>query len=293
LYEKEEMYAGANQGGREMEVMNGNRVLNKKAVPSFFNMEEILNENMMLGKSIQKNSHFGPKNHVGQEELEESEGLDKSYNHFRSLALASYFKDNTTGNHLIKTSRYAGYLAKKHGLPSKEIKNISIAALVHDVGKIGIPESIINKPALLNRDEIETVRTHTTIGEKILGPSDSDFIKTAKAMALTHHERWDGKGYPFGISKHDIPLEGRICAVADVFEALTSKRSYKETMSADSAIQIIDSDRGKAFDPRVVDIFRTNIDGILKIKNSFDGKEAINVLSKSIFPQGNEICFVA
>ena len=139
---------------------------------------------------------------------------------------------------------------------------------MHDIGKIGIPDHILLKPNRLTDKEFDIVKTHTTIGGKILSNSNAKIIMLAEQIALSHHERWNGQGYPNGLSGKDIPLIGRIVAVADVFDALTSKRPYKKTFSLESAINIMKKERGQHFDPDVLDIFLANIDEIIKIMDN-------------------------
>jgi putative two-component system response regulator len=189
------------------------------------------------------------------------------------LVLAAEYKDEDTGDHIVRMSRYSALITEKLGLPSDEIQNIVYASPMHDVGKIGIPDHILMKPGKLTDDEFLIMQTHTSIGAKILINSESKILKTAEQIALTHHEKWNGKGYPQGLSGDKIPLVGRIVSLADVFDALTSKRPYKDPFSVEKAYEIIESEREKHFDPVVVDIFQRNFDEILKIKSEVDSME--------------------
>ena len=139
---------------------------------------------------------------------------------------------------------------------------IRAAAPMHDVGKIGIPDSILLKPGRLDEAEFEIMKRHTVIGAQILSDSPARVIQVARSIALTHHERFDGSGYPHGLAGSDIPVEGRIMALADVFDALTSKRPYKEAYPLEVALGIIDSERGRHFDPAVVDAFKAGLDEV-------------------------------
>ena len=193
--------------------------------------------------------------------------LQESYiDTIHRLALAAEYKDEDTGDHIKRMSRYCSLIAEKLDLPSKEVQNILYASPMHDVGKIGIPDSILIKPGKLTKEEFEIMKTHSIIGANILAYSESEIIQFAEQIALSHHEKWNGKGYPQGLSGDKIPLSGRIVGLADVFDALTSKRPYKDPFPVEKAIDIIKQERGEHFDPDVVDVFLENIDEILKIK---------------------------
>jgi putative two-component system response regulator len=195
------------------------------------------------------------------------------------LVLAAEYKDEDTGDHIVRIGRYSAFLSQKLGFSDREVQNILYAAPMHDVGKIGIPDSILMKPGKLTAEEFETMKAHTTIGAKLLADSRSEILQSAEKIALTHHEKWNGEGYPQGISGRKIPILGRIVSIADVFDALTSKRPYKEPYPVKEAIDIIEKERGKYFDPQVVDVFLEHIDEMLKIK------EEVNATKhKSIMP---------
>jgi putative two-component system response regulator len=170
------------------------------------------------------------------------------------LARAAEFRDDNTGQHTERVGQMAALLAKGMGLPDTQVSLIRRAAPLHDVGKIGIPDSILLKLGKLTADEFEIVKTHTTIGARILSGSRFTILRLAEEIALNHHERWDGEGYA-GIAGAAIPLAGRIVAVADVFDALTQKRPYKAAWPIDDAMAEIDRQRGKQFDPALVDAF--------------------------------------
>ncbi|WP_272701576.1 HD-GYP domain-containing protein [Desulfovibrio sp. Fe33] len=186
----------------------------------------------------------------------------------RRLCVAAEYKDSETGLHIIRMSGYCRVLARAAGLDREASDLLYNAAPMHDVGKIGIPDHILTKPAPLDPDEWEIMKTHTTIGAKILGEHDNRLLVTAQRIALTHHERWDGSGYPAGLAGEDIPVEGRIVALADVFDALTSTRPYKAAWPVDEASRYIREQRGKHFDPRLADHFLDNLDAILEIRES-------------------------
>ncbi len=171
------------------------------------------------------------------------------------LARAAEYKDEDTGEHIQRMSHYSTAIARKMGLSEEFLEHILFAAPMHDVGKIGIPDAVLKKPGKLDAAEWEIMRQHTVMGARILSGSSAEFMKLAEVIALAHHEKWDGKGYPQGIKGADIPLGGRIVALADVFDALTSKRPYKEPMPLEKAFAIITEGRGSHFDPEAVDAF--------------------------------------
>ncbi len=200
------------------------------------------------------------------------------------LALASLAetRDNETGNHILRTQRYVKALAvclQSHpdfaaNLDEAGIDLLYKSAPLHDIGKVGIPDHILLKPGKLAEEEFEIMKTHTTLGGSALKIAEdrlgnNSFLNLAREISLTHHERWDGNGYPKGISGEDIPISGRLMAVADVYDALISKRIYKEAFSHDKAKEIITDWRGKNFDPRVVDAFFESENEFLKIAGEF------------------------
>jgi putative two-component system response regulator len=185
------------------------------------------------------------------------------------LSRAAEFRDVNTGVHLKRMSQYSAAVARRLGLSERTIDAIVYAAPMHDVGKIGIPDSILLKPARLDRSEMKVMRMHTTIGMQILQGSTEGFMKLGEVIALTHHERWNGKGYPLGLSRTQVPLVGYITAIADVFDALTSTRPYKEAYSVDKSLSIIRAGREKRFHPDVADAFFDIIDEILAIKERY------------------------
>ena len=185
------------------------------------------------------------------------------------LSVASEYRDKDTGTHIRRVSHYCQAIARRLGLDEKTVEAILYAAPLHDLGKIGIPDRILSKPEKLVPVEIEIMKQHTVIGAKILAGSEADFIKLGAIIALNHHERWDGSGYPNGLSGNMIPIEGRIAAVADVFDALTSKRPYKEPFTLEKSLVIIKRWRESYFDPDVVDAFFDIQEEILSIKAKY------------------------
>jgi putative two-component system response regulator len=183
------------------------------------------------------------------------------------LGRAAEYKDNETGMHVMRMSHYSKVIALAYGHSAKDADALFLAAPMHDVGKIGIPDSIMLKPGKLTPEEIAIMQKHPEIGAEILGESDSDLIELAKVVAMTHHEKWDGTGYPKQLKGKDIPIEGRIVALADVFDALTSVRPYKEAWTVEKAIEFITSQKAQHFDPELVDLFVQELDKIVEIKN--------------------------
>ncbi len=146
---------------------------------------------------------------------------------------------------------------------------IRVAAPLHDVGKVGLPDSILFKPGKLSEEEFEEIKGHSVIGHLILGESKSEILNLGALIALTHHEKFNGTGYPAGLKGHDIPLVGRIAAICDVFDALTFERVYKSALPVDIALDILKEERGEHFDPELLDVFLSNIDEIVAIKEKF------------------------
>lgn len=171
------------------------------------------------------------------------------------LGRAAEYKDEATGTHIHRVSRYAAAVGGALGLSNEAVEGLIYATPMHDVGKIGIPDSILLKPGKLNAQEWEIMKQHTVIGARILERSDTDFIKLAEMIAMTHHEKWDGTGYPAGLQGAAIPLAGRIAAIVDVFDALVSRRPYRDAVPMADSLAIVREGHGTHFDPRVVEAF--------------------------------------
>jgi putative two-component system response regulator len=184
------------------------------------------------------------------------------------LGKASEFRDNETGTHVVRMSKYAEQIALAYGLDAEEATLYLLATPLHDVGKIGIHDAILRKPGRLNAAEWTEMRTHCEIGARILGDDPSILIHTASVCAMSHHERWDGSGYPLGLAGEAIPLVGRIASIADVFDALTSKRPYKEAWPIGRALAEIQNASGSQFDPEVVKAFARTLEKILEIREA-------------------------
>jgi putative two-component system response regulator len=189
------------------------------------------------------------------------------------LMAAAEYKDMGSAAHIQRMSEFSALIARKLRLSPQRIELIYHASAMHDIGKIGMPQEILLKPGKLNRREWRDIKRHPTIGAKILQNSTSQLLRLGEIIALTHHEKWDGSGYPKGLRGDEIPVEGRISAIADVFDALTSKRPYKEAFSNDTAFQILWNGRGKHFDPELVDLFLSCSDEIVGIQSAFLSKE--------------------
>jgi putative two-component system response regulator len=186
------------------------------------------------------------------------------------LAIAAEYKDTETAQHIQRMGLCSGLLAEKVGLHKDEVAIVLHASPMHDVGKIGIPDSILLKPAKLDPDEWTKMKDHTSIGARILDSSDSELLQAGSIIALSHHEKWDGSGYPNGLVGEDIPLFGRICAITDVFDALNSKRPYKEAFSLEKTLEIMKAGRGTHFDPTLFDLFMENLDEIIRISKELE-----------------------
>lgn len=190
------------------------------------------------------------------------------------LMAAAEYRDDDTGSHIHRMSRYAELVARALGLSCQQCERILMASPMHDLGKIGIPDNILLKPGKLTAEEWEVMKSHTTIGANLLANSNSELIKLAEVIAITHHEKWNGQGYPFGLQGTDIPLEGRIVAVCDVFDALTSERPYKKAWEVQKALDVIKGDSGTHFDPDIVEAFFSVLPDILHVKAEFTESES-------------------
>ena len=207
------------------------------------------------------------------------------------LARAGEFRDDDTGRHVTRVGRYSALIAAELGFPQAAVDLIEQAAQLHDVGKIGIPDAILHKPGKLDPQEFEIIqehcnigrriinplsheesirlKTHTSVGLQIMGSTNSPVLRLAAVIAATHHEKWDGTGYPKGLAGNAIPIEGRIVAVADVFDALSSARPYKEAFPIDRCLKILVDSRGKHFDPRVLDAFLRRKEEAIHVRENY------------------------
>jgi putative two-component system response regulator len=187
----------------------------------------------------------------------------------RRLGRAAEFKDNETGNHVLRMSHYARIIAIAHGLGEEAANIIFNTAPMHDIGKIGIPDAILLKPGKLDAAEWDIMHQHPIMGAEIIGKHDNELLETSRVIALTHHEKWDGSGYPQNLKGEEIPLEGRIVAIADVFDALVSVRPYKGAVPVEDALDYLYGQSGQHFDPRLIEAFRQALPEILRIKEIY------------------------
>jgi putative two-component system response regulator len=207
------------------------------------------------------------------------------------LARAAEYRDDVTGNHVLRVGRYAGIIARALGYSVAEAETLELAAQLHDVGKIGIPDAILNSPGKLDPEQFAVIQRHCSFAKNILAPlgetewrtlqshsqlgaslleiSSSPLLMLAARIAQTHHEWWDGRGYPLGLAGEDIPLEGRITAVADVYDALSSPRPYKAAIPREKCFAIISEERGTHFDPRVLDAFFARSKELVRVQMEF------------------------
>ena len=215
-------------------------------------------------------------NHAMLEQLvqERTQKLNEAHiQAVQCLGRAAEYRDNETGLHILRMSQYSALIAKYLGWSRSQCDLLLYASPMHDIGKTGIPDAILFKPGKLNPDEWAIMQTHSSIGAEILGFGDSPLIFMARTIAITHHEKWDGSGYPHGLAGEDIPIEGRIVAVADVFDALTSTRPYKAAWPIEDAVKLIRDGAGKHFDPAIVKIFSEHLDEFLKVRDTYAGLE--------------------
>ncbi len=187
----------------------------------------------------------------------------------RRLGRAAEYRDNETGMHVVRMSHYSRLIARAYGVSDDEAELILNAAPMHDIGKIGVPDRILLKPGPLDAEEWEIMKRHTVHGAAIIGEHQNELLRAARQVALRHHEKWDGTGYPDGLQGEDIPLIARVIALADVFDALLSERPYKPAWSVERTIAHIDSQRGKHFEPKVVNALHEVLAQCLEIRDRY------------------------
>jgi len=206
-----------------------------------------------------------------EEEVEKAtyDLIEREHEALRILGKTAEYKDPETASHVARVAHYSKLLAQFYGLSEDEQEVIFYASPFHDLGKVGIEDKILLKPAKLDEDEFEIMKQHAKIGYEILKDSKSKFLQAGAQIALSHHERFDGTGYPNNVKGEDIPIFGRIVAVVDVFDALTSHRPYKKAWSFEDALDLLKQESGKHFDPRLVELFVEHIDEIKNIYEEF------------------------
>ena len=187
----------------------------------------------------------------------------------RRLAIAAEFRDDETASHILRMSHYCELLARNAGVGVERADLIRVASLLHDVGKIGIPDMVLQKPGRITTEERVIMQQHSAMGHRILAGSKSELLRVAAQIAWTHHERVDGSGYPLGLVAEAIPFEGRVAAIADVFDALTSDRSYKKAFPLDRALEIMGEGRDSHFDAKLLGVFLDSMDEVIEIKDRY------------------------
>jgi len=208
------------------------------------------------------------KNHLSLVRVDELDELARAS--IFMLGEAGHYNDTDTGEHIWRMAAYAATIAQSLGWSKERRKMLELAAPMHDTGKIGIPDEILKAPRKLSADEWTIMKTHSQIGCDILGKSQNPIFQLAAEIALGHHEKWDGTGYPKGLSSTEIPESARIIAIADVFDALTMKRPYKDIWPVEKAVETIKASSGTHFDPNIVKYFCESLPEILKIKDYWD-----------------------
>ena len=210
----------------------------------------------VAGLLLELRDNLATVNRLGTDLNHVTDGLKRSHEStVHRLAQAAELRDDSTGRHIWRVSEYCGLLAKRVGLPQLHQDLVRKASPLHDVGKIGIPDQILFKPGRLTTDEYDLIKRHPEYGHDMLINGDSPLLDTAAVIALTHHEKFNGSGYPHRLSGDRIPIEGRITAIADVFDALTSERCYKPAFAFDESLRIMQHGRGTHFDPELLDLF--------------------------------------
>jgi len=236
-----------------------------------FNVDELLSRvrNMLSVQMAHKYMHH--QNEILEQKIQQrTQAIHETrLQVVRHLGRAAEYRDNETGLHIIRMSKMAALLGKAAGMSDYESDILLNASPMHDIGKIGIADKILLKPGKLEADEWTTMQTHAQIGADILSGDDSDLMLMAHEIALTHHEKWNGKGYPNGLKEEDIPLPGRVTAIADVFDALTSERPYKKAWSIEKTVALITEESGQHFDPQLVAVFLKLLPGFIKIKEKY------------------------
>ena len=242
-----------------------------------FNAEELLSRVHNLLAVEMANKYMRLQNEILEQKVYErtQELHDTRLQVVRRLGRAAEYRDNETGLHIIRMSKMAVVIAKAAGMDEEQCDLLLNAAPMHDIGKIGIADEILLKPGKFEPEEWAIMQTHAQIGADILSGDDSELMKMAHDIALSHHEKWNGKGYPNGLKGEEIPLVGRITALSDVFDALTSVRPYKKAWTVEDAINFIKDESGEHFEPRLVEHMVDNLEEIIKVKEQYSEPEEV------------------
>ncbi|MBF0270412.1 MAG: response regulator [Alphaproteobacteria bacterium] len=228
-------------------------------------------------RNLLETRHFFKRQRLRADELEEvvrertREVRETQLQIIERLGRAGEYRDEETGQHVLRMSHASHKLALAAGLDVATAELILYATPMHDVGKIGISDTILLKPGRLDPEERKVIETHAAIGAEIIGEHGSELLTMARNVALYHHEKWDGSGYPHGLKGEEIPIEARIAAICDVFDALTSPRPYKEAWPLEGVVALFKDQAGKHFDPRLVDLFLGMLPDILALRDTFEG----------------------
>lgn len=212
------------------------------------------------------------KNLEAQVEARTQELANSRKELIRRLGLAAEYKDNETGLHVQRMAEYARLVALELGFSPANAETLASAAPMHDIGKLGIPDAILCKPGKLTDEEFEVIKSHPLIGAQILEHPDSELLTVAREVALYHHEKWDGSGYPEGLAGENIPIAARIASIADVYDALVSVRPYKKAWSTEQALALFEEQKGKHFDPNVVEAFKRVLPQVIEIQKRLADK---------------------
>lgn len=239
-----------------------------KPIVSFPALENTIKQCLERARLKEENEQY--RLHLEELVMQRTRELERTrLQIIQRLGRAAEYRDNETGMHVIRMSHFSRLLALRAGMSESDAETLMLAAPMHDVGKIGIPDHILLKPGKLTPDEWAIMKTHAQIGAEIIGDDSSDIMRLAALVALTHHEKWDGSGYPHGLVGEAIPLEARIVAIADVFDALTSARPYKAAWSIDAALEYIRSNARTHFDPTLVALFLDIVPEILAVRERY------------------------
>lgn len=242
--------------------------LNKPLHASLFQARVLKSLKLKKAQSLLENESYLLEDSVNSATKKFKENEQEA---LQILGLVTEAKDYQAGGHALRVAHYSKVLAKAKGLSFKLQDIIFYASQFYDLGKVGIPDSILLKPTQLDEDEFEVIKTHARKGYDFLKYSQSEYLKAGAVICYSHHEKFDGSGYPIGLSGQTIPIPGRIVAIADVFEALTQERPYKKAWSIEDACQFLIEEKGRHFDPELVELFINNLDEIKSIKSKFTG----------------------